>query len=421
MIRNYRDIGKPASVLMYTGAGKSQITVIEASAFQILLTVNVNGTEYVTEHKVSGILPMTMQSRLDSKLFTGVSGAGSATLSEIPFSSKISLHSDAYDPAQLKPYHSLADVIYNFAEYESLSLFKTRFKAKPITIKENGVIRSGGISVVTDRSTDVKALLSAIVRRLRYPASLMPSQSYLYECNMYFAPNQCFYCFSGSNIYRLPFDLNTFVFGEPVLIASDFGRVGFNQTCGTDLDGIVAARVNNSTMKVFDCYTETIQTFTLPNTLIYPDGMRMAWNGSKGVFQYTGYVEVFVSPRMYQYYGFTFNPYTGELIKNTGRGAGAGELIFIDDDVMIGSISTFLNNLIPGTTTAPTVQLTATNTTNFTNQPTLISEEGFYVNMVSTQFELGAFPSNYVAISDLPDIPVSIGDVVTVQYEYNIS
>lgn len=420
-MRAYRQIAKNNSYLAAVSSGQSQAaSVIQASLFSVYIWIKVNGTMYQGTHKMSANMVMELQGALDEFYFSASSSAGYSSKYGLPFSSKVSLHTDKSDPLRIKPYHSLGDLYYNFAEYQQLGIFKTLFKSKPITVKESGVIKSAGLSVVTDNATDQKALLSMNERRVRYPTSLMINNSNLYVCNMYYKPNKCFYCFTGTQIIKIPFDLDNFGMGTPITLFNDFGRVAYNETCGTDLDHLVCARYNDTVMKVFDCKTETVKSFSAPAGNAFISGYRMAWDAVNNVFRFTGYIERFVSPNTYQYYGFTFNPYTGAFAKNTGRGAGSSNAIYITEDVIIASDGIYKNNLVPGTGTAPTIQLTANSSSTMTNMPTLINDEGFYVYMLYGQFIFGTFPANYVAIADLPDIPVNAGDVVEVQYEYRI-
>lgn len=57
MIRNYRDIGKPASILMYTGAGKSQDNgggeVIIESFLRDSMKISINGSGWIPNVEVS--------------------------------------------------------------------------------------------------------------------------------------------------------------------------------------------------------------------------------------------------------------------------------------------------------------------------------------------------------------------------------
>lgn len=424
-MRPYRQIAKNNSYLAAVSSGQSQGVTVLSEAITVNAKVYTPSGTFTSKQRVSDTLLAEIAKSFDAKYFTSLNTSSSelTTGAGLPYARKVSVHEEAVSENGSDIYTSLGEVSFWYSKKMiSAGLFNTKIMSNPISIKKSGIIKSVGLNVITNSGTDVVAGTSVERRYVDIPNPGL--NAFSSNFNFYYKAKSCFFSFVGANIYKIPFDMNTFTFGTPILISSSFAyNTNYGRFAATNLKNKVFKQINTTQFLVFNCDTETVTTVTC--NMAIPSTYTLSWDRSLGRMR-----DIYNSSDK----GFTITE-SGFITKGTGSLSSSSTPYisntpsYIENNKIMDNGMIWLNNIVPGVNTIAQ-NLGAANSAALYAQPgyLMLNDDNTHIMFTSPSnvatmgkitFEKFS-ETMYTLIGNTPDIVVNAGDSISVEFEFNI-
>lgn len=428
MIRNYRDIGKPASVLMYTGAGKSQDrggSVVTESFLDSEMRLSVNGGDWIEVGKVNQVNSVFLSSVVAMTNEFGFAGNDATTSYFRAKVSKFSLLEDEYDVNMNQVYSSICDMDLQNMVVKGTDLLNTRVSFSG-TVQRSGVVRSAGFDAVT-KELNILPTIKMPWRKMdvTFPERDLPPTGTTHP--WVFDPyKQRIMCLRQDFIGRVvvaDFDPLTRTLGS----FSEIANIPVNGTTGVASDGqnFVVYHTYPGFIHYLDLITDEVTMIPLsaianPDTNLVWDyeleKLRSFKRADNNVEKYDGYTIDLNGV-------VEFN--TGGLEPTFPSSGSSGTMLFSSGDYIVDWMNMIYS--INGQTATKLVQPITTRTQKeqflFDPAGTIVRGTLKTANskLVGLNFETYRIAEHAMTLLEMPNISLSAGDNVTIEYTFKMS
>lgn len=246
----------------------------------------LGGKEIPFENKVNDAFVMAAQSFIDSQRLAGnYVGQGTGACHATIFT----LMSNPADPNMQAVYNRVGHIPINAFNVIRVSPRKTTIRGGGI-ITANATVRSAGFNVLCAETpvTGNMPLFNLPLRRVELRVDGISSVPYV-DRWVYVPAVEALYRYANdsSEIWKMPFNPETGLIGEPVMVTDDFPGSGFSGYSYPITDGIskIVRLTNSTTMHMFDCLTDTVSTVTLSEPVVeWSNHSRRGYDETKEAF-----------------------------------------------------------------------------------------------------------------------------------------
>lgn len=224
----------------------------------------LGGKEIPFENKVNEAFVMAAQSFIDQQGLAGnYVGQGTRAVNAVIFT----LMSNPADPNMQAVYNRVGHIPVNAFNVIRVSPKKTTIRGGGI-ITANATVRSAGFNVLC-QETPVSGnmpFFNLPLRRVELRVDGISSVPYV-DRWVYVPQFEALYryAYNSSEVWKMPFNPETGLIGEPVLVTDQFSGEGTLSNSNLVTDGIskIMRLSDSTTMHMFDCLTDTASTVTL--------------------------------------------------------------------------------------------------------------------------------------------------------------
>lgn len=224
----------------------------------------LDGKEIPFENKVNEAFVMAAQSFIDEQRLAGeYVGLGSRAC----YATIFTLMSNPADPNMQAVYNRVGYIPANAFNVIRVSPRKTTIRGAGI-ITENATVQSAGFNVLCAETppSGNMPLFNLPARRVQLRVSGISGVPYTGRWTYVPVANALYwYDTASSEVWKMPFNPETGLIGDPVMITDQFYSEGSFTRFVPITDGIskIVRLIDETTMYIFDCLTDTVSTVTL--------------------------------------------------------------------------------------------------------------------------------------------------------------